>query len=64
VASEYRKAPLSGGFTLLIDAKAKPGTAVPMTLYVWDKERGVTTAPLNLRVAEPIALRSAAGIER
>ncbi|MBC8103494.1 MAG: hypothetical protein H7Z41_13025 [Cytophagales bacterium] len=64
VASEYRKAPLSGGFTLLIDAKAKPGTAVPMTLYVWDKERGVTTAPLNLRVAESIAPRSAAGTER
>jgi hypothetical protein len=50
VPSEYRKAPLSGGFTIQIDPKAKPGVRVPMSLYVWDKNRGVTRAPITLTV--------------
>jgi hypothetical protein len=50
VPSEYRKAPLSGGFTIQIDPKAKPGVKVPMSLYVWDKNRGVTRTPIALTI--------------
>jgi hypothetical protein len=50
VPSEYRKAPLSGGFTIQIDPKAKSGTKVPMSLYVWDKNRGVIRVPVVLTV--------------
>jgi hypothetical protein len=50
VPSEYRKAPLSRGFTIQIDPKAKPGARVPMSLYVWDKNHGVTRVPITLTV--------------
>ena len=51
VPSEYRKSPLSGGFTIQINPNAKPGAKVPMSLYVWDKYHGVTRAQFTLTVA-------------
>jgi hypothetical protein len=51
VPSEYRKAPLSGGFTIEINAKAKAGAKAPMSLYVWDKNRGVIKASFTLTVS-------------
>lgn len=53
VPSEYRKAPLSGGFTLEMNPKAKPGAKVPLSLYVWDKNHGVTRARILLTVSPP-----------
>lgn len=50
VSSEYRKAPLSGGFTIQINPSAKSSTKVPMSLYVWNKNRGVTKASVTLTV--------------
>jgi hypothetical protein len=50
VPSEYRLAPLKNGFTLQVDPEAKPGTLVPMTLYLWDKERHVSEVHFTLTV--------------
>jgi hypothetical protein len=51
VPSEYRLAPIKSGFTLQVDPKAVPGTSVPMTLYLWDRNRGETVAKFNLTIA-------------
>lgn len=55
VPSEYRLAPLRRGFTLQIDPRALPGTVIPLTLYIWDRNHTVTPLPftLTLTVAPP-----------
>jgi hypothetical protein len=51
VPSEYRRAPFANGFTLQVDSKAKPGASVPLTLYLWDRDRNVSAARVTLTVA-------------
>jgi carboxypeptidase T len=48
VQSEYRRYPFRSGFTLQIDAKTKSGTRIPLTLYLWDKERRVSTVRFTI----------------
>jgi hypothetical protein len=50
VPSEYRLAPLKNGFTLQVDKDARPGTKVPFTLYLWDKDRHVSEVRFTLTV--------------
>ena len=52
VPSEYRLVPVrpGNGFTLQVPAKAKPGTVVPMALYLWDEDRGRSVARFTLTV--------------
>jgi len=53
VTSEFRLFPVKSGFTLQISSKAKPSTAVPMTLYLWDAERGRSVERFTLTVEAP-----------
>jgi carboxypeptidase T len=53
VTSEVRFFPLKSGFTLQISSKAKPSTAVPMTLYLWDQDRGRSVERFTLTVSPP-----------
>ena len=50
VMSEYRLFPVKKGFGLQVMKDAKPGTEVPMTLYLWDRERGGTEAGFLLKI--------------
>jgi hypothetical protein len=52
VQSEYRRFPLSHGFTLQIDETAKPGTIITLTLYVWDKDRNYSVHSFPLQISE------------
>ncbi len=51
VTSEYRRAPLKAGFSVRVAPGARPGAKVPLTLYLWDKDRGGSIADLTLTVA-------------
>lgn len=53
VTSEFRLFPVQSGFALLVSGKAKPLTQVPMTLYLWDKERGRSIQRFTLTVQSP-----------
>lgn len=53
VTSEFRLFPLKSGFTLQLSSKARPSTAVPMTLYLWDAERGRSIERFVLTVEAP-----------
>lgn len=53
VLSEFRHAPLAQGFTVRVDRSAKPGARVPMTLYLWDRNHGVTASHFPLTIASP-----------
>jgi hypothetical protein len=53
VTSEFRLIPVKSGFSLRISPKAKPLTQVPMTLYLWDRDRGRTIERFTLTVASP-----------
>jgi hypothetical protein len=50
VNSEFRLAPMKEGFQLEIPADAKPGTVVPLNLYIWNKKHEVVAAPVNLTI--------------
>lgn len=50
VPSEYRNSPLRHPFTLQVMPNAKPGTSVPMTLHLWDRERRHSTYKFRLEV--------------
>jgi carboxypeptidase T len=50
VPSEYRKVLVKTGFTVQVSPTAKPGTAIPLTLYLWDRDRGGSVARLTLTV--------------
>lgn len=51
VPSEYRKNPLAPGFTLQVDSGASAGVDVPMSLYIWDRDRGESVVKFHLTVA-------------
>lgn len=53
VPSEYRNAPVRTPFTLQVLPDAKPGTQVPFTLHLWDKDRHHSVHTFTLTVAEP-----------
>ena len=53
VASEFRTFPIRSGFALQVSPKAKPLTPVPMTLYLWDKDRGRSVQHFTLSVEPP-----------
>jgi hypothetical protein len=53
VASEFRLFPVKSGFSLRVSPKAKPFTQVPMTLYLWDRDRGRTLEHFTLTVTAP-----------
>ncbi|MBC8134912.1 MAG: hypothetical protein H8F28_03380 [Fibrella sp.] len=51
VQSELRVLPIGTGFTLRVAGSAKPGTVVPCTLIVWDRERNRSVRRFTLTVA-------------
>jgi hypothetical protein len=53
VTSEFRLFPLKSGFALQISSKVKPSTGVPMTLYLWNQDRGRTVEHFTLTVEAP-----------
>ncbi len=53
VTSEFRLFPVRSGFSLQVSPKAKPLTQVPMTLYLWDRDRGRSVQRFTLTVAAP-----------
>ena len=52
VPSEYRLFPLKNGFTLQVTKDARPGTQIPLSLYIWDHERRRSVARFTLRIEE------------
>jgi hypothetical protein len=53
VSSEFRVFPLKSGFPLQVSGRAKPLMQVPMTLYLWDKDRGRSVQRFTLTVESP-----------
>jgi predicted deacylase len=53
VPSEFRRVPVMEGFTVQVPKSAKPGTKAPMTLYLWDAERGRSAARFELAIEAP-----------
>ncbi|HXX95096.1 MAG TPA: hypothetical protein VEN81_15850, partial [Planctomycetota bacterium] len=53
VTSEFRLFPLKSGFDLQVSGRAKPQTRVPLTLYLWDPDRGRTVERFSLEVTGP-----------
>ncbi len=53
VTSELRTAPLKTGFALRVADDAKPGTKVPLTLHLWDRDRTRSVVSSELTVASP-----------
>jgi carboxypeptidase T len=51
VTSEYRTWPIQEGFTLKISKDAKPGTRVPLRLYLWTADHSRSVADLSLAIA-------------
>jgi Predicted carboxypeptidase len=52
VQSEYRNVPVTTGYTVEVPKEAKPGEQARMTLYLWDRDRGVSTATYTMTVGE------------
>lgn len=50
ILSEYRLVPVKIGFTLQVIKSAKPGTTVPMALYLWDRDRARTVRRFTLTI--------------
>ncbi|RYX81941.1 hypothetical protein EON83_21610 [bacterium] len=42
IPMEFHLAPTTAGFPILIQKEAKPGTRIPLSLYVWDDKRQLT----------------------
>jgi hypothetical protein len=53
VLSEFRVFPVKAGFTVTVSKKAKPGQAVPVLLYLWDRERRLSVVRTSLTVEPP-----------
>jgi len=53
VLSEFRTFPLKTGFTVTVSAGAKPGQAVPVALYLWDRDRSLSLCRSTLKVEPP-----------
>ncbi len=52
VPSEYRLVPLKSGFTVQVAKDARPGAQIPISLYLWDRDRRVSVARFTLRIEE------------
>jgi predicted deacylase len=61
VQSEFRMLPLRSGYTLHLQPKVKPGTALPLVLYVWDADRRRTVIETTLRVQQPQTQKNSPG---
>ena len=53
VLSEYRLFPVKQGFTLQATKDARPGAQVPLTLYLWDRDRTRSVIRFTLTIAAP-----------
>lgn len=53
VSSEFRLFPIKSGFAVQVSAKVKAPVAVPMTLYLWDRDRGRTVERFTLSIEMP-----------
>ena len=50
ITSEYRACPIGEGYTIKVSSEAKPGTSIPLKLYLWTREHARSTADVMMTI--------------